>query len=70
MRRIGALLRACSETADALRALIEEVSVPPATQGWSQHITAHVGGAAFGAHGPASSVHVHHHRPAAGEAPA
>lgn len=69
-RRIGALLREHPETADELRALIEEVSVPPAAQEWSQHITAHAGGAAFGAQGPGSSVHVHHHRPAAGESPA
>ncbi|MFF3674652.1 hypothetical protein ACFYYS_11775 [Streptomyces sp. NPDC002120] len=68
-RRIGALLREHPETADELRALIEEVSVPPAAQEWSQHITAHAGGSAFGAQGPGSSVHVHHHRPAAGESP-
>ncbi|MEU9163904.1 hypothetical protein AB0D29_26995 [Streptomyces sp. NPDC048424] len=68
-RRIGALLREHPEAADELRTLIEEVSVPPAAQKWSQHITAHAGGTAFGAQGPGSSVHVHHHRPAAGESP-
>ncbi|CAM5280389.1 hypothetical protein SAVIM338S_00128 [Streptomyces avidinii] len=68
-RRIGALLREHPETAEELRALIQEASVLPASQEWSQHITAHAGGAAFGAQGPGSSVHVHHSRPAAAEPP-
>ncbi|MFI8386725.1 hypothetical protein [Streptomyces sp. NPDC085540] len=69
-RRIAALLRDHPEAADDVRAMVEEAALPHSAQSWSQHITAHAGGAAFGAQGPGSSVHVHHYRPASGDAPA
>ncbi|MEU6633335.1 hypothetical protein ABZ905_34360 [Streptomyces parvus] len=69
-RRLAALLRDHPEAADELRALVEDSDGSRDGGTWSQHIAARAGGAAFGAQGPGSSIHVHHHRPAAGDAPA
>ncbi|MET9296476.1 hypothetical protein [Streptomyces sp. NPDC003077] len=71
-RRIAALLRDHPEAAADLRSLVAETAaaLPPAAQTWTQHITAHTGGTAFGAQGPGSSVHVHPYPPAAGDVPA
>ncbi|WP_051787289.1 MULTISPECIES: hypothetical protein [Streptomyces] len=68
-RRLAALLRDHPEAAEELRALIEDGAAPRNGGTWSQHVTAHAGGAAFGAQGPGSSVHVHHHRPVPGDTP-
>jgi hypothetical protein len=62
-RRLAALLREHPEAAGELRVLVDQVAaeLPQTENHWVQHITAHSGGAAFGAQGPGSSVHVHHH---------
>jgi hypothetical protein len=61
-RRLAALLREHPEAAGELRVLVDQVAaeLPRTEHHWVQHITAHAGGAAFGAQGPGSSVHVHH----------
>ncbi|MFF8679071.1 hypothetical protein ACF07W_17170 [Streptomyces sp. NPDC015140] len=69
-RRLAALLRDHPEAAEELRALVEDSASPRGEGTWSQHVTARAGGAAFGAQGPGSSIHVHHHRPVAGDTPA
>ncbi|MFF8835810.1 hypothetical protein [Streptomyces sp. NPDC015130] len=69
-RRLAVLLRDHPEAAEELRALVEDSAAPRDGGTWSQHVVARAGGAAFGAQGPGSSVHVHHHRPASGDAPA
>ncbi|MGK4585927.1 hypothetical protein [Kitasatospora sp. HPMI-4] len=57
------LLRELPDTEDGLLALIRELQqqLPPVRQQWVQHVTARDGGSAYGALGPGSSVHVHHH---------
>ncbi|WP_406116733.1 hypothetical protein [Streptomyces anulatus] len=69
-RRLAALLRDHPEAVEGLRALVEDNAAPRDGGTWSQHIAARAGGAAFGAQGPGSSVHVHYYRPAPGDAPA
>ncbi|MFB9607232.1 hypothetical protein ACFFTQ_30195 [Streptomyces roseofulvus] len=68
-RRLAALLRDHPEAAEELRALVGDDTAPREGDTWSQHVVARAGGAAFGAQGPGSSIHVHH-QPASGDAPA
>ncbi|MDT0317057.1 hypothetical protein [Streptomyces millisiae] len=60
-RRLAALLNEHPEAGEDVRLLVERAAaeLPPGTQQWVQHVTAHAGGTAFGAQGPGSSVHVH-----------
>ncbi|MFD3485648.1 hypothetical protein [Streptomyces sp. NPDC058665] len=62
-RRLAALLREHPEAADELRRVVEEVAagLPRTEQHWTQNVSAHSGGTAFGAQGPGSSVHIHRH---------
>ncbi|MGW1073112.1 hypothetical protein [Streptomyces sp. NPDC002537] len=59
------LLRGDPGAADELRALTDEVRgrVRVAQPVWHQNIVAGNGGSAYGALGPGSSVHIHHHAP-------
>ncbi|MFJ7271334.1 hypothetical protein ACIQV3_32630 [Streptomyces sp. NPDC099050] len=60
-RRFAALLREHPEATEELRRAVEEVAaaLPRTGQHWTQNVTAHGGGTAFGAQGPGSSVHIH-----------
>ncbi|MFJ6793861.1 hypothetical protein [Streptomyces sp. NPDC091268] len=60
-RRLAALLREHPQAAEELRRAVEEVAaaLPRTGQQWTQNVTAHGGGTAFGAQGPGSSVHIH-----------
>ncbi|GGJ90508.1 hypothetical protein GCM10011583_22400 [Streptomyces camponoticapitis] len=62
-RRLAALLREHPEATEELRRVVEEVAagLPRTEQHWTQNVTAHSGGTAFGTQGPGSSVHIHRH---------
>lgn len=61
-RRLAALLQDNPGAADELRILVKGVrsQVPPQQQAWIQHVTATLGGTAFGQQGPGGQ-HIHYH---------
>ncbi|WP_405674684.1 hypothetical protein OG292_02365 [Streptomyces sp. NBC_01511] len=70
-RRLAALLREHPEATEELRRVVEEVAagLPRTEHHWTQNVTAHSGGTAFGTQGPGSSVHIHRYATAGETAP-